>query len=112
PCLGGLCTMRSMLVPHQVQNPVSRVATSNNGLSIVLPALTAVGQETATGSLVLGIDSQSNNNLGSAVVLGVDPQSGNFTAVFNGQTYTMGASLDSGSNGNFFTDPDLPTCTS
>ena len=36
--------------------------------------------------------------------LSVDPLSGNFTAVFNGQTYTMGASIDSGSNGNFFTD--------
>jgi uncharacterized protein DUF3443 len=111
-CPGGVCTGTTVLVPAQVQNPVSQFATNNNGVTIVLPALTAVGQETASGSLVLGIDSQSNNNLGSAVVLGVDPLSGNFTAIFNGQTYTMGASLDSGSNGNFFTDPDLPTCTS
>ena len=111
-CPGGVCTGTTVLVAAQVQNPVSKFATNNNGLTIVLPAITAVGQVTVIGSLVLGIDSQSNNQLGSAVVLSVDPLSGNFTAIFNGQTYTMGGSIDSGSNGNFFTDTALSTCTS
>ena len=111
-CPGGVCTGTTILVAAQVQNPVSKFATNNNGLTIVLPAVTAVGQGTVNGSLVLGIDSQSNNQLGSAVVLSVDPLSGNFTAIFNGQTYTMGASIDSGSNGNFFADTSLSPCAS
>jgi hypothetical protein len=111
-CPGNVCTGTTILVAAQLQNPVSTFATNNNGITIVLPAITAVGQETASGSLVLGIDTQSNNGLGGAAVLGVDPQSGSFTAIFNGRTYTLGASIDSGSNGNFFTDTDLATCTS
>jgi hypothetical protein len=111
-CPAGVCTGTTVLVAEQVQNPVSKFATNNNGLTIVLPAITAVGQDTVSGSLVLGIDTQSNNQLGSAVVLGVDPFSGDFTTVFNGRTYPMGGSIDSGSNGNFFSDTALATCTS
>jgi hypothetical protein len=111
-CPGGVCANTTLLVAEQVQNPVSEFATNNNGVTVVLPAITAVGQPTASGSLVLGIDSQSNNQLGSAAVISVDPLSGNFTAIFNGHTYTMGGYIDSGSNGNFFTDSALPTCTS
>jgi hypothetical protein len=111
-CPGGVCTGTTILAAAQVQNPVSKFATNNNGATIVLPAITAVGQITVSGSLVLGIDSEGNNRLGSAALISVDPLSGNFTAIFKGQTYAMGGSIDSGSNGNFFTDSDLPTCTS
>ncbi len=111
-CPGGLCTGTTVPVAAQLQNPVSKFAVNNNGLTIVLPAITAVGQDTVGGSLVLGLDTQSNNQLGSAAVLSVDPLSGNFTAIFNGRTYTMGASIDSGSNGNFFADSAVATCTS
>ncbi len=111
-CPGGVCTNTTLPVQSQVQNPVSRFATNNNGLSIVLPSITAVGQPTVSGSLVLGLDSQSNNQIGSSAVISVDPLSGNFTAIFNGRTYPMGGSIDSGSNGNFFTDAALSTCTS
>jgi hypothetical protein len=111
-CPGGVCTNTTLPVQAQVHNPVSQFATNNNGLSIVLPAITPVGAPTVTGSLVLGIDSQANNQIGGAAVVSVDPLSGNFTAVFNGRTYPMGGFIDSGSNGNFFTDAALPTCTS
>jgi Protein of unknown function (DUF3443) len=111
-CPGGLCTGTTIPVAAQLQNPVSQFPTNNNGVTLVLPALTAVGQDTVSGSFVLGIDSQSNNQLGGAVVLSVDPLSGNFTAIFNHQTYTMGASIDSGSNGNFFADTAVTSCTS
>jgi hypothetical protein len=111
-CPAGVCSGTTILVAEQVQNPVSRFATNNNGVTIVLPAITAVGQDTVSGALVLGIDSQSNNQLGSAAVLGVDPFSGSFTTIFNGSTYTLGGSIDSGSNGNFFSDTALTACTS
>jgi hypothetical protein len=111
-CPSGVCAGTTLLVAAQVQNPVSKFPTNNNGVVIVLPAITAVGQETASGTLVLGVDTQSNNQLGSAAVISVDPVSGNFTAIFNAHTYTMGGYIDSGSNGNFFSDTALSTCTS
>jgi hypothetical protein len=42
----------------------------------------------------------------------VDPLSGNFNVMFNGQTYSMGGYIDSGSNGNFFAYSALSQCTS
>lgn len=111
-CPGNVCTGITILASAQVQNPVSKFAANNNGLTIVLPALTAVGQGTVNGALVLGIDTESNNQLQSAAVISVDPLSGNFTTIFNGQTYAMGGYIDSGSNGNFFTYSALPSCTS
>ena len=107
-CPGGTCTNTTVAVPEQVQNPVSAFAADNNGVTVVLPAITAEGQQTVNGSLVLGVDTESNNQLGSAVVISVDPQSGNFTVIFNGQSYVMGGAIDSGSNGNFFADAALP----
>ncbi len=111
-CPGGVCTGITIPVAAQLQNPVSMFASDNNGVSIVLPPISDAGQDAVSGSLVLGIDTQSNNQLGGAVVLSVDPLSGNFTTIFNGQTYTLGGSIDSGSNGNFFADTALATCTS
>ena len=104
------CVGTAVLPPAQLQNPVSHFAINNNGVAIYLPAITAVGAPTVAGALVLGIDTQSNNQLGSASVLGVDPLTGNFTTIFNGRTYTRAGFLDSGSNGNFFTDASLPAC--
>lgn len=111
-CPANPCVGTSVLVQDQIQNPVSQFANNNNGVVIVLPAITALGESTASGALVLGIDTQSNNQLGSAVVLSVDPQIGNFTTVYKGHTYTKGGSIDSGSNGNFFADTALSACTS
>jgi Protein of unknown function (DUF3443) len=95
----------------QVRNSISQFSGDNNGVELVLPAITAVGKPTAAGALVLGIDTQSNNQLGSAAVISVDPLSGNFTTIFNGQTYTRAGFVDSGSNGSFFADASLQTCT-
>ena len=110
-CPASGCVNVTVTLAEQLQNPVSKFATNNNGVSLVLPAITAVGKPTVTGALVLGIDTQSNNQLGSATVLSVSPLSGNFTTVFNGKTYTGAGFMDSGSNGNFFNDPSLQACT-
>jgi hypothetical protein len=105
------CVGTTVALAAQVQNPVSRFGANNNGVSLVLPAITAVGKPTVAGALVLGIDTQSNNQLGTATVLSVSPLSGNFTTIFNGKTYTGAGFMDSGSNGSFFDDPNLPACT-
>src|SRR5204863_213043 len=67
---------------------------------------------TATGTMIFGIGTQSDNALGAAKVLTVDA-SGNLSTIFGGQTYG-GSYIDSGSNGIFFLDTKttgIPTCT-
>lgn len=93
----------------QVQNPVSLFATDNNGVILQLQSIPASGAATASGYLVFGIGTQSNNPLGTASVLTVD-SFGDITTVFNGQTLT-GSFIDSGSNGYFFPDSSLTTCS-
>ncbi|TMI86519.1 MAG: DUF3443 family protein, partial [Bacillati bacterium ANGP1] len=96
---------------QQLQNPVSLFATDNNGVIVELPAVGGAGAATVTGVLVFGIGTQSNNALGSATVLQGNTFSGLITATYKGTAYSDGF-IDSGSNGNFFTDSSLPTnCT-
>ena len=109
-CPAGQCAGSLTSPAAQVLNPISQFATNNNGVMIVLPSISATGASTVSGALVLGIDTQSNNQLGAAAVLSVGPQSGNFTTVFAGNTYTEGGYIDSGSNGNFFSYA-LTNCT-
>lgn len=105
------CVGATVALASQVQNPISQLGSDNNGVELVLPPITAVGSATVTGAMVLGIDTESNNQLGSAAVISVDPLSGNFTTVYKGQSYTRAGFLDSGSNGYFFTDSSLAACT-
>ena len=67
---------------------------------IQLPAVGAQGAATASGSLIFGIGTQSNNGLGSAQVYTTDDL-GNFTTVYAGTSYPS-SFIDSGSNGLFF----------
>lgn len=101
---------------QQLQNPVILFATDNNGSIIELPAVGSSGAATVTGSLVFGINTQTDNTLAASVTeLQADPQSGFLSATLNGKTYSD-SYLDSGSNGNFYTDsltvcPGGPTAT-
>jgi hypothetical protein len=84
----------------------------NNGVLIQLPAIAAGGVVSATGALVFGIGTQTNNALGPAKVMTVDAN-GNITTVFRGQSYAS-SFIDSGSNGIFFLDAattGLPLCS-
>jgi len=105
------CVVISQTSSRQLQNPVWLFATDNNGVMIQLPSVASGGAATLTGSLVFGIGTQSDNPLGTARVFTTDA-AGNFTTVFNGQSY--GSSfIDSGSNGFFFLDSNasgLPIC--
>jgi len=85
-------------------------APDNNGLLITLPSVANTGAATVTGTLTFGVDTESNNMLGSATVLTVDP-AGNFTVLLNNQTLAE-SFLDSGSNAYFFDDSTIPQCTS
>jgi len=95
------CTLAAAPLNQQVPNPVAMFASDNNGVLIQMQAIASdSGQATAAGTMFFGIGTQSNNGLGGATIFHVD-QFGNFTTVYNGQSYP-GSFLDSGSNGIFF----------
>jgi Protein of unknown function (DUF3443) len=111
-CTTTACTPTAVAsLTSQVTNPVVMFAADNNGIIIQLPAVAAAGQATVAGSMIFGIDTQSNNKSGSQSVITVDPGTGNFTTLFNSQTLSQ-SFLDTGSNGLYFNDSSLPLCTS
>ncbi len=106
------CTVASVPVLQQLQNPVWMFPQDNNGVLIDLPAIPDTGAPSVSGSLIFGIGTQSNNALGTASVYTTD-SSGNFTTVFDGSTLSA-SFIDSGSNGLFFPAPSstiLPVCS-
>ena len=102
-CTSSVCQQLPIPTTQQVQNPVSLFAVNSNGVIIQLPSVPAAGAASVAGSLVFGIGTQANNGLGNATVVGVDPGSGNFTTLYNGNSYSAGF-IDSGSNGLLFED--------
>jgi Protein of unknown function (DUF3443) len=101
----------------QVVNPVVLFATDNNGVVLSLPSISG-SAATASGSLIFGIDTQTNNSLGTATVFTLDGCD-TFITAFNNQNLENnsnctgpGSFIDSGSNGLFFPDSSLPACSS
>ncbi len=110
-CPSGTCSVASVGTAAQVQNPVWMFAHDNNGVVMTIPTIAAPGLVTATGTLVFGIGTQSNNALGSARVYTTNG-AGDISTSFQGKTYD--AFIDSGSNGYYFLDSattGLPTCS-
>jgi hypothetical protein len=103
-----VCAGTTVALNSQVLNPIRLFTTDNDGSILDLPSVAAPGATTLTGSLIFGIDTQSNNASGSETILAVDG-SGDFTTVFNSQTLTQ-SFLDSGTNGIFFDDTALQPC--
>jgi Protein of unknown function (DUF3443) len=102
------CAFTPVAETAQVTNPVALFATDNNGVILTLEAIPTAGQTTATGTLIFGIDTQSNNALGSAFVLTAD-DAGNFTTNYKGQVLSS-SFIDSGSNGMYFPDSSITIC--
>lgn len=106
---GVACQMTTLSLINQVQNPVALFSTDNNGVVITLPAVPAEGAATVNGSLIFGIGTESNNAMGNARVFPLDAN-GNFSTLYNGQSYTR-SFLDSGSNALFIHDDGIPLCS-
>ena len=109
-CLSSGCVTTTEGLAQQVQNPVASFATDNNGVIIELPAVTGA-EPSASGSLIFGIGTQSNNGLGGATVFGTDAL-GNFNTSYQNTTYL--SFMDSGSNGIYFLDSSItgfPICS-
>lgn len=111
-CATSTCTPALVAVDAQVQNPIWLLTQDNNGVAITLPSVGANGAPSASGTLTLGVNTESNNQLGSAAILLADPGSGGFATVFQ-QNNFADSILDSGSNAFFFLDntaTNLPLC--
>jgi hypothetical protein len=102
------CTSSAVPLDMLVANPVTRFATDNNGAIIVLPSVPGPAL-TVSGSLIFGIDTQTNNQSGTETVLTVD-QNAELAMTYKGQTLAN-SFIDSGSNGIFFSDTSLAKCT-
>ncbi|WP_144143701.1 DUF3443 domain-containing protein [Paraburkholderia sp. BCC1884] len=110
-CPGGTsCTRTAVQLTQQVANPVAYFPTDNNGVIVQMPPISNTGAPSATGTLVFGINTQSNNALGSTQTYTTDTYGDLNNSVFNGTT--VQAFLDSGSNGYFFADSSITLCGS
>jgi hypothetical protein len=111
-CTGTTCTATALSAIEQVQNPVASFTTDNNGVIVQLPSVAAGGAATVSGNLIFGVDTETNNASnasGTESVLTVSDED-YLTVTFNGQSYTQ-SFIDSGSNGIYFNDSNIPTCT-
>ncbi|SPB17479.1 lipoprotein [Caballeronia novacaledonica] len=105
---GANCTAVAVPLAQQVTNPVTKFAVNNNGVIVQLPPVPDGGAASASGVLIFGIGTQSNNTVSGVTKYGTDPY-GDLSGVYKGRTYKT--FFDSGSNGNFFRD-SFPQCSS
>lgn len=108
-CTSTGCSGTALPVDSQVQNPVAHLPVDNNGVMVSLPAVAQGGVASATGALVLGIGTRSNNIPGTVTTYPADA-SGYLTTVFSGQVLSD-SFLDTGSNGLFFPSTTLSDCS-
>ncbi|WP_079418173.1 DUF3443 domain-containing protein [Thiomonas intermedia] len=109
-CANGICAQTSAELAQQGTNPVSAFAADNNGSILNLPAVPASGAASATGTLVFGIGTQTNNALPSSAQLFPINQDAYISGRIDG-VYGRGF-IDSGSNGYFLDlDSSVPRCT-
>ncbi|HEX7983075.1 MAG TPA: DUF3443 family protein, partial [Duganella sp.] len=108
-CTGGACAASAMPLAMQISNPVASFAVNNNGVVLSLPAVGAAGLTSVSGTLTVGVNTQANNAIAGEKLFKTDAN-GDFSTTYKGKTY--GASfIDSGSNGYFFTDATIRTCS-
>jgi hypothetical protein len=116
-CNSTVCNPTAVALANQVPDPVTLFATDNNGVIIQLPSVAEQGAATVTGSMIFGVDTQTNNKSGNQTILtvvgsngSINQVPGDFTTVFNGGNLTQ-SFMDTGSNGLYFNDTDIPACT-
>ncbi|HJT20020.1 MAG TPA: DUF3443 domain-containing protein [Nitrospira sp.] len=108
-CAANSCTSTAVPLSGQVQNPVWLLPVGNNGIVMSLPNVPATGAATASGSLLIGIGTGTNNMPAAGVSVLTTDANGVLTTVYKGKT--IGSSIiDSGSNGLFFPDTSIPSC--
>lgn len=100
----GACQPAIQPLNQQAENPVVLFSTDNNGEIVELPTVPSSGSSSATGSVIFGIGTQTNNQIGSAVVFQYP-----LTTSLGGASYPT--IVDSGSSANDFPDAfGFPVC--
>jgi hypothetical protein len=112
---GSSCIDTTLPAAWQLQNPIAKFSSDNNGSLIELPAVGDNGAASVTGSLIFGINTRSNNQLGSANPQYLQIINGYYvnyiSTTYKGVTY-QNSFIDSGSNGLYFPDNTLQRCAS
>jgi hypothetical protein len=108
-CASGSCSASAMPLASQISNPVASFAVNNNGVLITLPAVGTAGLTSVSGTLIFGVNTQANNTIASETIFKAN-SSGDFSTTYKGKTYSA-SFIDSGSNGYFFTDSTIRTCS-
>ncbi|MGV2288311.1 DUF3443 family protein [Trinickia sp. YCB016] len=110
----GSCSGATVPLTQQVTNPVTKFATDNNGVILTLPAVSSGGNSSATGTLVFGIGTQSNNT-NTASNKFTTNSLGDVSGTYNGTSLPQGeVFFDSGSNAYYFqagSDSAMTTCS-
>jgi len=113
---GGAC---SQIIPSptlQVTNPVSALPSDSNGVIVSLPPISPNGVASVSGIVILGIDTENDNNPSIIesnpvyvfpAVLG-DPGGASFETVTADSLPFNWLIPDTGSNGIFFDDASIP----
>lgn len=107
-CQGATCTGTTVAIANQVSNPVGSMSQDNNGVVVVLPALSGTEASSAQGVMYLGVGTQQNNSTAGLRAFTTDGN-GYISANFNGVAI-QSAFLDSGTNTNAFPSSTLTLC--
>lgn len=106
-CTGGDCSAGARVdLNAQVTNPIALLPTDNNGLYLTLPAVGSSGSASATGTMVIGIGTETTIPT-SPTTLAISDRLGVFSTNSGSSYDTNGANrmpgfVDSGSNMLFF----------
>ena len=106
---GATCAASAMPLASQIRNPVAAFAVNNNGVLVTLPTVGAAGLTSVSGTLIFGVNTQANNAIGGETLYKTN-SSGDFSTTYKGKTYAS-SFIDSGSNGYFFSDSAIRTCS-
>jgi hypothetical protein len=105
-CNNSDCTASTNLpLALQVPNPATYFATDNNGVILQLPAIPDAGATSVLGSLIFGIGTQPNNQLGNATIYPTT-SNGNFKTIYNNVLHV--SYTDSGTNEYIFPNDSIP----
>ena len=115
-CTNAACTSvtgTTLATDKQLQQVVARFPTDNNGLAIQMNSVPSAGAATATGKMIFGLGTRSNNQFPILQVLATTSQ-GYLSGVLSSNSTLASGSfpstfLDTGSNGIFF-DSYLSNC--
>ena len=110
-CADAACTATQPIrasLAQQVKQPVALFENDNNGLIVHLPAASAGGAASMKGSVIFGIATQANNQLGTEALLTTDSL-GYITTVLSGRSLNS-SFLDTGSNALFFDSGSIAQC--